>query len=43
MNTTMTVRDVAAEIGYEDTKYFSKIFRNKYGVNPSGYREAVSE
>lgn len=30
-----TISDVAASVGYEDALYFSRAFRNKYGVSPT--------
>ena len=33
-----SVRQVAAECGYDDALAFSKAFKNRYGVNPSEYR-----
>lgn len=32
------VADVAAELGYDDPLYFSRVFRNVVGVSPRGYR-----
>lgn len=31
------VKDLAAEVGYNDQFYFSKVFKAVYGVNPSEY------
>ncbi|WP_181308574.1 response regulator [Rufibacter sp. XAAS-G3-1] len=33
----MTVAEVAYEVGYNDPKYFSKLFRNQFGDSPSDY------
>jgi len=34
------ISDVALAVGYEDSLYFSKAFRNRYGISPS---QAVSQ
>jgi AraC-like DNA-binding protein len=34
----MTISEVAAETGFSDQSYFSKVFSAKYGVSPSEYR-----
>ena len=34
-----TVRQVAAEIGFEDANYFSKVFRRLEGITPSEYKQ----
>ncbi len=35
---TLSVSDVAAEAGFSDITYFSRVFKNKIGVTPSKYR-----
>ena len=37
--TAMTIRTVAAAVGYTDPLTFSKAFKQKYGVSPSIYRQ----
>lgn len=37
-NTEMSIKDVAALVGYEDVKYFSKVFRNTYKCTPTDFR-----
>lgn len=34
----MTISEVAAETGFSDQSYFSKVFSAKYGISPSEYR-----
>ncbi|WP_187260511.1 response regulator transcription factor [Pontibacter beigongshangensis] len=34
---SLSVAEIAYEVGYNDPKYFSKLFRNLYGDNPSDY------
>jgi len=35
----MGVSDVAAEVGYQDLKHFSKLFKRLTGLNPSEFRK----
>ena len=37
-NDQLTLKTVAALVGYEDEKYFSKVFRQKYDQSPNAYR-----
>jgi prepilin-type N-terminal cleavage/methylation domain-containing protein len=37
--TTLTVKEVAAELGYDDQFYFSRVFKSVHGVAPTEYRE----
>lgn len=41
--TDMKIYEIAAEIGYGDEKYFSKIFEKTVGQKPSEYRQADSQ
>jgi len=34
-----SVKEVAAELGFADALYFSRLFKSKVGVSPSDYRE----
>jgi len=36
--TDLPITDIAIELGFEDSGYFSKVFRKITGVTPSGYR-----
>jgi len=38
--TDLKIYDIAVQLGYQDTKYFSRLFRQWYGYTPSQYREA---
>ena len=37
-NRSLTVRDVAARVGYRQPAQFAKAFRNHHGVSPSEFR-----
>lgn len=39
--TDLTVQDVAENIGYKDTAYFSRVFKTKVGLTPSEYKKMV--
>jgi two-component system response regulator YesN len=34
------VQEVAADIGYEDRRYFSEIFKKNTGMTPSEFKQA---
>ena len=38
-HTTMTVAEIAQEVGYEDYTQFSRIFRNRMGCSPQQFRK----
>lgn len=38
-NTTMSVKEIAAKMGYTDSCYLVKIFRANYGLSPLEYRK----
>jgi two-component system response regulator YesN len=37
INSTLSIKEIAAECGYEDEKYFSRVFKKKYGYPPSAF------
>ncbi|MCH9661139.1 MAG: response regulator [Bacteroidetes bacterium] len=37
--TQLTVAEVAYQLGYDDPKYFSKIFKKEFGLPPSAFRK----
>lgn len=43
VDTEMPVINIAYELSYNETNYFSKAFKKKVGVTPSEYRTAHSE
>ena len=36
----MSVQKVASEIGYQDVRSFSRVFKKRFGVSPSEYNES---
>jgi AraC-like DNA-binding protein len=41
--TSNTIAEVAYSVGINDPFYFSKCFKNQFGVSPSAYRKKLSE
>jgi AraC-like DNA-binding protein len=39
LETKKTVAEIAMEVGYEDGRYFSQVFRRIYQSTPSAFRE----
>lgn len=37
--TNLSIKEITAKIGYNDQNYFSRIFKNKYGLTPKNYRK----
>jgi len=37
--TELSIKDLAIQMGYEDEKYFSKVFKKTYGMTPAGFRK----
>ena len=40
--TKLTTQDIILAVGYENTSYFYRVFRAKYGVTPKDYRREKS-
>lgn len=40
--TALSVGDIIVMVGYENTSYFYRIFTQKYGVSPRGYRQKIN-
>ena len=38
--TSLSIKEISAQVGYNDQNYFSRIFKNKYGISPKEYRKA---
>lgn len=41
-NKQLSIKEVAHSVGYYDALLFSKMFKNKYGVSPKGFRNRIS-
>ena len=39
LTTNMKINDIAKEVGYPDTSYFYRKFKQRYGVAPASLRE----
>ena len=39
----LSVQAVACSVGYKDALYFSRLFRKRKGITPSGYRNKRTE
>ncbi len=39
--TDLSVQDVAEQVGYRDTAYFSRVFKAKVGLTPTEYKKVV--
>lgn len=42
-NTKMSVKEIAASLGYDDQHYFSYMFKKRCGVSPTQYRKQMHE
>ena len=40
--TTLQIKEVAGEVGYQDPFYFSRLFKSVHGISPSGYKKKKS-
>ncbi len=40
-STDLSIQDVAENVGYKDTAYFSRVFKAKVGLTPSDYKKMV--
>ena len=38
-NSAVPVTDIIESVGYDNTSYFYRIFREKYGMSPKEYRK----
>lgn len=41
LTTNLKIYEIAEQVGYADTKYFSKLFKKHYGELPSKYKEKI--
>jgi AraC-like DNA-binding protein len=42
LNSSRSIGDIAEEIGYRDSLYFSRLFKKAVGISPSRYRERTA-
>ncbi len=42
-HSALPVGAIAVSVGFEDSYYFSRVFRNQYGLSPTGYRKGGGE
>lgn len=40
--TNLSIKEIAAKVGYLDEKYYSKLFKKATGIKPSEYRRIYS-
>lgn len=41
--TDLSIKEISAEIGYNDQNYFSRLFKNKFGASPKDFRNSAWE
>lgn len=41
LSSSDNILDIAAECGYENLSYFNRLFKKKYGITPSAYRNKL--
>ena len=39
-NPRSSIKEVSAAVGYNDQNYFSRLFRNQFGMTPTEFRDA---
>ncbi|QGQ95232.1 AraC family transcriptional regulator [Paenibacillus psychroresistens] len=37
--TTRKIADISRDVGYKDSKFYSAVFKQLYGITPSSYRK----
>lgn len=42
LNTTRSIAQIAADVGFRDANYFSRIFRKRTGMTPTEYRKQIA-
>ncbi len=42
-DTRMSIKEISAQTGYKDQNYFSRLFRNKFGMTPTEFRTSITE
>ena len=42
-NKELTLNEIAQKLGYSSLKYFSKVFKQYYGISPKEYRDKYTQ
>ncbi|MFG6382826.1 MAG: 2-isopropylmalate synthase [Lachnospiraceae bacterium] len=42
-NTSMTVENIAEDVGYQNVEHFNRLFKKKYGITPMQFRNSKQE
>ncbi|MFC5404752.1 AraC family transcriptional regulator [Cohnella soli] len=42
LQSSLSIEEISFLCGYEDAKYFSRLFRNREGLSPQQYRQAIT-
>lgn len=40
---SLIIKEITSMVGYKDQNYFSKLFKQRYGLSPSEYRETLNK
>ena len=40
---SLSIKEISAEVGFNDQNYFSRTFRNKFGMTPTEFRDAAQK
>ena len=43
VDSSLIIKEIAQNVGYNDQNYFSKAFKQKYGLSPSEFRDSLGE
>lgn len=44
LNTTsLPIRDIAAEVGFSDMNYYTRLFKKRHGMSPRDYRDSLNK
>ena len=42
LETDLSIKEIAGQTGYSDQNYFSRQFKNKFGISPTDFRNSVT-